>query len=805
MLQDLELAARQFRKSPAFTALASLTLALGIGGTTAIFSALYAVVLRPLPFPDSDRLIDVATAWQGGAGAISTGNFALIQREARAFSAVAARESATYNLTENGEPERILGARVSHQYFEVLGLAPSVGRVFDAAEDAPGHERVVVLSQRLWSRRYGSDRELVGKQIRLSGVVHDVIGVMPKAFELPGADVEVWTPIAFSPKHRENFDAHYLTVIGRLRPGVTKPQLDDDARALAAAMVRAAPRDNEGRALLATPILERIVGDTRQRLLLLLGAVALVLLIACTNVAGLLLARGASRAREISVRAALGATRSRIVRQLLTEALLLSGIGAAAGLLVAFAFLRFFVAQAPAGVPRLAEASLDATAFVVAIAAALLATVIAGLAPALRASRTNAAEALGATRGAVGVVRDPLRQGFIAAEVALALMLLMGAGLLVRSGRNLDRVSPGFDAEGVLSARLALPAASYPGEERPARAFGQMVERLKSAPGVADAAASSRPPLIGDVTYGLLPEGWPNEPKSRINSRLQLVTPGYLDMMRIPLRQGRSLTSDDRGGQTRVAIVNETLARRAWPGQNPIGKRFACCEGSDAEPSWKEVVGVVADTRARGLGAADATELYIPIDQSPARGFDAIGRSVTLLARSKDGRPETLVSAIRAAVRDEDPSLPLYDVALMTTRLRSSTAAAGFNAMLLGTLSGVGLLLAAVGLYGVIAYLVSLRTREIGVRMALGARPRDVMALVMGQGLRSVLLGLGLGTFGCFAQAQAFERLLFGISGRDPATFAVVAALLVAIALVASALPARRAARIEPIAALAEG
>lgn len=798
---DAAYALRQLRRAPGFAAAAVLTLGLGIGGTTAIFSAFDAVVLRPLPFPEPDRLIDVATAWQGGPGAVSAGNFALIARHSRAFQALATRNGATYNLTGDGEPERVAGARVSHEYFSVLGLSPALGRVFGPAEEEPGNEHVVVLSQRLHQRRFGADPAVVGRRIELGGVPHEVLGVMTAGFEIPGDDAELWKPIAFTAEQRGSFDAHYLGVLGRLRPGVTPEQLADDLGRVAAELVRAQPRDNEDRRLVAVPLVERVAGDNRARLAILLAAMALVLLIACANVANLLLARLALRERELAVRAALGAGRGRLARQLLAEAFVLCSLGGLLGLLLATLSLRLLVAHAPPGVPRLDQAALDPRALALAAAVVLAATLAAGLAPAAQAGRAEPGGRLG-RRGSVGGVRDRLRQALIAGEVGLALMLLTGAGLLVRSGANLDRVPPGFDASDLLSARLALPAAAYPGDELPARAFAGIVERLRQSPGVAGAAASSRPPLIGNITYGLLPEGRAPEPRNRINSRLQLVTPGYLELLRIPLRRGRYFDESDRRGAPRAMIVNETLARQAFPGRDAIGRRIDCCESDGGRPIWKEIVGVVGDTRARGPAEAGFAEFYLPIDQAPMRAFDAASRSLTLVVRPAGGEPERLAGALRQAVREVDPSLPLYDVATMASRLRGSTRVLRFNAALLALLGGVGLALAAVGLYGVIAYLVGQRTREIGVRVALGARPAQVVGLLVGQGLRALAAGLLLGALGCLAQARLLEGALFGVSARDPATLGVGAGLLLAVGLAAAALPARRAARLDPMRAL---
>lgn len=803
LAQDLRFALRSLRRDRGFTLVAVLTLALGIGATTALFAVIHAVVLNPLPFPESSRLVDLATTFQGGPGAVSVGNYFVIKERSRTFAGIAARSSATFNLTEGGEPERVLGAHVTAAYFDVLGLPPLLGRVFTEAEDQQGVARVAVISHGLFSRRFGGDRTVLGRTILLSGRPHTVIGVMPREFAIPEEEVEIWTPIAFGPER--SFDAHYLGVTARLAPGVTFEQLTADTAAITAAVREAAPRDNEGRAVSGAMMLDRIVGGYQERLYVLLGAVSLVFLIACVNVASLLMARGAARQRELAVRAALGASRLRIARQLMTEALVLCGFGGIAGLTLAAVALPVLVAGGPADVPRLAEARLGGVAIAAAALVALVATLIAGIAPALRESRTGLASSAGqASRGSIGGVGDRLRQAFVATEVALALMLLMGAGLLIRSAQNLDRVSPGFDPQHLLTARIALPALAYPGEDRPAAAVAQMVADLEGAPGVERAAASTRPPLIGDVNYGLRIEGRATSPRERVNARMQLITPRYLETMGVPVRTGRGFGAADRRDAPRVMIVNETLARLAWPNQSPLGKRIACCEGSDAEPAWKEIVGVVADTRARGIAAAPMAEFYLPMDQAPRRAFDANGRSITLVVRGASANPATLTPLIRDAVRRVDASVPLYDVATMASRVEASTAVMRFNRLLLSCLAFAGLALAAIGIYGVIAYVVGQRTREISVRMAIGAMPRDVILMVLRQGLGAVGVGVVMGAFGVFAQARAINSVLFEVSGGDPWTLLSVASLMMLFALGASVLPAWRASRIAPTRALAE-
>jgi putative ABC transport system permease protein len=800
---DLRFAARQIRSRPSFAGFAVLTLALGIGATTTLFTVLKAVVLQPLPFPAPERLIDVATEWQRSPGAVSVGNYFVIKETARTLESVAARSGATFNLSGVGDPERIQGARVTASYFDVFGVRPLLGRVFSEAEDERGEAPIAILAHGLFVRRFGADPHLVGRTVLLSGTPHLVLGVMPPDFGLPEDTTEIWTPIAFGPER--SFDAHYLTVTARLKAGVSKEQLRSDVLAISAAVRKAAPRDNEGRTFLATGLLARIVGDYRTRLLILLGAVTLVFLIACLNVASLLLARGTAREGEIRLRAALGASRARIARQLLAETLVLSSLGAIVGLILALVALPVFVSQSPSDVPRLSEARIDMEALLLASFAAFVATLLAGLAPALRASRAGLASGAAAgSRGSTEPCSDRLRHTLVAVEVGFALMLLMGAGLMVRSGLELDRVKTGFDPENLLSARLALPTAAYPGEVAPAAAVERIVSSLENSAGVSEAAASTRPPLIGDVTYGLRIEGRDPTPANRINGRMQLVTPGYIETMRVPLREGRTLTTSDRFGATRVMVISETLARTAWPNESPIGKRIACCEGTDSEPVFKEVVGVVADTKARGVASPSLSEFYMTLDQAPRRAFEANGGSITLIARAANGQPETLTTALRQSVRSVDAAIPLYDVATMSSRVAASTAVTRFNRLLLSCLGGVGLMLAAIGIYGVVAYLMSQRTREIGVRMALGARPADVLGLVVRQGLGAVTSGVVLGSLGVVAQGRALESVLFGVSGRDPLTLGAAALVLIVFAVAASALPSRRAVRIDPTKALAE-
>jgi predicted permease len=800
---DVAYAVRQLRAQPGFTAVAVATLALGIGGSVALYSVLDAVALRPLPYPRPDEIVVIATSWRNSPGAVSVGNYVTLQEETTAFASLAAVQGKTFNLADEGEPERVRGARVAHEYFDVMNVPAAIGRTFGPDEDQPGRDPVAVLGHGLWTRHFGADPGIVGRTIRLGGVPHQVVGVMPESFAIPPDDEQLWVPLALSPREREEFDAHYTTVFGRLAPGKTLADARAEMTRMGSFLQRLRPRENEDRTLLADPLIDRVVGEHRRRLVVMLAAVGLVLLIACVNVASLLLARGAARARELAVRTALGAGGRRLMRQLLTETGVLAVTGGAVGIALAAVLLRLMITYGPTDVPRLAEARLDGSAIAVALGLTVAATLAAGGVPAIRASRVDAAGGLGlGGRGGSTFVRDRLRRGLVIAEVAVAVMLVNGAALTLHSARNLSDVAPGFEPTGLLSVRVALPAQQYPGDEAPAGLFARVVDRLRTAPGVAEAAASSRPPLIGDVSYGLLPEGRSDEPQSRIDTRIQLVTPGYAEAMRLRVLEGRTIRDSDRRGAPRVLVVSDALARAAWPAQSAVGKRVACCEAIDGGPSWKEVVGVVAATRSRGPADDGATEAYLPMAQAPQRGFDATDRSVTILVRPQAGAPEALVGQVRAAVRAEDPALPLYDVATMRERLERTLAPARFTASLLGALGAVGLFLAAIGLYGVIAYLLGQRTQEIGVRLALGATRRDVVRLGLREGLWSAGAGVALGAVGCLLQAPLLERLLFGVAGRDGWTLVSVSAALLVVGLAASAIPARRASRIEPRTAL---
>ena len=805
LAQDLTYGVRSFRKSPGFSFIAMLTLAVGIGATTAIFSAVHAVVLRSLPFADPDRVVRVSGVWRGEPGAgTSAGNFVDTRTQSTSFEHLAAVQYSSFNLAEGDAPERIVGARVSRGFFSIFGVRPLLGRVLLDEEDQPGREQVVVLSHKLWTRRFGADPAIIGREVPLSSRPYTVVGVMPPSFDLTVESEDLWVPIAFTPERMAMHDEHYLTVYGLLKRGVSLERAQRDLDAVVRVGRERYPQENSKWVLTVQTFATTFIGDYRQRLLILLGAVGFVLLIACGNVANLLLARGATRQKEIAIRTALGAGRGRIVRQLLTESVVLGLAGAIVGIALAYWGVSALVSASPPGVPRLEQARVDGVVLGFTLLVALASSLVFGLIPALRVSRPNLQGVLkeGGRSSAAGAPRDRVRSGLVIGEVALALTLLVGAGLLIRSALQLQSVRPGFDPSGVLSARVALPKQQFEEATRVQTAFHQMVDALQRAPGVRSAAVVSQTPLTGGGgSNGLVPEGKTLSLENAINSQLRIITPDYLKTMRIPLLSGRAFTAQDIAGENRVMIISERLAREAYPGQDPIGKRMSCCEGAPDDPRWKTVVGVVGNVRWRSLAEEASPEFYLPIDQVPAEAWDWVQRSMTLVART-DGNAEMLTAAMRDAVRSVDPGLPLYSVATMEQRMSDSLAQDRFNTLLLGLLGAIGLLLAAVGIYGVIAYFVSQRTQEIGVRMALGATAGNVLSLMARQGMRPVVIGVALGVLTALAATRVLRGSLYGIGANDPFAFLAAVLVLMAVGVFATYLPARRATRVDPTTAL---
>ncbi len=804
--QDLAYGCRTLLRNPGFSVLALVTLGIGIGATTAIFSAVNAVILQPLDVPAVGRVMLISEEWHGLRSNVSVGNYIdwTAANTARPmFSAMGTINWGNFTLTGGDQPERVLGARANTSYFRVMQVAPQIGRVFSEEEDRPGGPRVVVLSHRLWARRFASDSAVLRQTLPLNGQPYQIIGVMPPGFDFTAGTEEFWLPAAFTPEQRAQHDEHYLTVYGRLAPGATREAADAMLRPVMKGLSERYPDANGKNTILIEPMMAQFVGDARQQLWLVLGAVALVMLIACANVANLLLARGAARAREFAIRASIGAGKSRLLRQLLAESGVLALAAAVGGLGVAGLVIRTLVAAAPPGVPRLEQARLDPATLAFALLLSLLSVVVFGLAPALRAAATDLQSTLrtGQSRGG-GTGRDWLRQGLVTAEVALALVLLVAATLLVRTAIHLQRLDPGFEPRGVVTARLSLPAEGYAAPESARQAFETVLTNLAAAPGVGRAALVTQVPMgPGGSDNGLVPEGKPLNGENAVGARFRLVSLGYFTTMGIPVRRGRDFTPDDRAGAPRAMVVNETLARALFPGQDPIGKRVACCEGAREDPKWKTIVGVVGDVRSQGPDQAVATEFFLPIAQAPDPAWTWVGRTMNLVVRGR-GDPLALTPALREAVRRVDPGLPLYRIGTMESVLSGSLVAVRFRTALLAALAGIGLLLAMVGIYGVVAFLVTRRRSEIGVRMALGASPRDVLRLVVGQGLRPVLAGIVLGGVAAFATTRLLASWLRGVTPTDPTTFAGVALALVAVAIAASLIPARRATRVQAVEAM---
>jgi putative ABC transport system permease protein len=801
LVQDITFALRHFLSQPAFTIVALLTLAIGIGATTAIFSAVNAVVLEPLPLPSPDRLVNVYEDYRGRPGGVSAGNFTDARAAATTFEGLAAAQYSSFNLSREDSAERITGARVTASFFDVFAVRPALGRAFTAAEDEPGHEQVVVLSHRLWTRRFGADPSIVGADVRLGGRPFRVLGVMPASFDLTADSEELWVPIAFTAERKATHDEHYLTVFGRLKPGVSREQALGELTRIAQVIRTQFPRDAQELGFQVISMTDDVVGDYRARLFVLLGAVGFVLLIACGNLANLLLARGAARSGELAIRAALGAGRARIVRQLLTESVLLAMFASVLGLALAQMGIRAMVAFSPPGVPRLDQARLDGIVLFFTAGVALLSALIFGLAPAVRAAKTDLQTALRESGRGSGGVRDRLRTLLIVGEIALALLLLSGASLLIQSALALQRVPPGFKPDRVLSARLSLPAEQYEAADRAQQTFESILEQARAIPGVEAAAVTSQVPRgRGGNGNGLVPEGRIQDAAHSIASRLRMVTPGYFEAMGIPIIRGRALNDRDRRGGQKVMVISEALARAAWPGEDPIGRRISCCE-KDADGGFKTVVGVAGDVRSNAPGDAPTPEFYLPIAQIPVEAWNWIQRTMYVVIRTK-GDPASAADPLRGIVRRSAPDVPLFDVRTMEERLGASLSTARFNMLLLTLLGAIGLLLAAIGIYGVIGYFVSRRTQEIGVRMALGATRADVVRLVVRQATLPVAAGLVLGVVASVALTGVLQAQLFGVSARDPLTLAGVAVLLGCVGLIASLVPARRAASVNPTQAL---
>ena len=804
LLQDVRYGLRMIWKNPGFTFVAVMALALGIGANTAIFSVVNAVVLRPLPYRDSNNLVVIwGNLNRPGLEEIvqSAPEYVDLRARNRAFDEVAAYDTQGFNLTGLDEPERVQGAVVTSSLFPLLGIEPERGRAFSAEEDQPGHEQVVILSHGLWQRRFGSDTNLVGKTITLDGKSVNVVGIMPAGFNFPDNTIEVWKPVAFDADllSENNRGSHFLTVIGRLKPGVTLEQAQADVSSVARGITQEHSGNYpNGFGATVKTLHEQTVGDVRTALFVLLVAVGFVLLIACANVANLLLARATARQKEVAIRTALGASRLRVIRQLLTESVLLSLMGGALGLLFAMWGVDVLVALGPASIPRLDEIGLDARVFAFTAIVSVLTGLLFGLAPALQASRTDLNESLKEGGRSTGEGRARVRGVLVVSEFALALLLLTGAGLMIRSFARLREVNPGFRPENLLTMRIVLPQSKYTTFQKGQTFFQELFERLKNQRGVKSVGAINQIPFGGgggDRSFFI--EGRPvPENQSAPDEQLRFVSADYFGTMGISVIKGREFSDRDVPDATRVAIVNDALARKYWPNESPVGKRIAF--GRDAK-NWWEIVGVVANVRYKGLDAQEKPQLYVPFLQ-PLFEDSKVG-SMYLVVRT-DSDPAGMTATVRHEVAAIDRDQPISDIKSMDERIGASLSERRFDMLLLGLFAFVALVLAGVGIYGIMAYSVTQRTHEIGIRMALGAQPRDVLKLILGRGMILALVGVCLGLVSALALTRLMASLLFNVSATDPLTFAGVSMMLTTVALLACLLPARRAMRVDPMVAL---
>ncbi|HEX8142216.1 MAG TPA: ABC transporter permease [Pyrinomonadaceae bacterium] len=800
--QDLRYGLRTMLKNPGFTGVAVLALALGIGANSAIFSVVNSILLRPLPFKDPDRLVMVWHSYPklDLIAPVSPPGFTDYGARTDVFENAAVASGGSANLTGAGEPERIQARAVTASFFPTLGVTPALGRTFLQEEDQPSHEHVVVLSHGLWQRRFGADPAIVGQTIMLDGEGYNVVGVMPESFRMFGQD-DLWAPLALtaeqlSPKRR---GSEFLLMIARLKPGVSLEQAQAVMDTVAGQIRQNNPQNypNDGSwGVKVKSVYEETVGDIRPALLVLLGAVGFVLLIACANVANLLLARASVRRKEIAIRTALGAGRRRLIRQLLTESVLLSLVGGGLGMVLAVWGVDVLVKLNQNNIPRAQEVGIDGRVLAFTCGLSLLTGILFGLAPALQASKTELTEALkegGRTSG--GSHRARVRNLLVISEIALALVLLIGAGLMVKSFSRLSHVNPGFEPQNLLTMQVALPSTKYSEPKRRADFYRQALEKIKTLPGVQSAGAVSHLPLSGSVGSGFFSiEGRAESPGEQLpHTDLRASTPDYLQTMGIPLLKGRYFNERDTEASPNVAIVDETLARRYWPNEDPIGKRISFNRRENADV-WREVVGVVGAVRHKALDADYRGQLYFPHPQNPWGGMYLVVRTMN--------EPASMAAMVRDAIQSVDKDQPVYRVMTMETLLAESVAQRRFSMLLLTLFAVVAVLLAIVGLYGVMSYGVSQRTHEIGIRMALGAQAGDVLRMVVGQGLLLALIGVGAGLLASLALTRVMSSLLFGVSARDPFMFVSIPLILAAVALLACYIPARRATKVDPMIAL---
>jgi len=798
---DLRYGLRMLAKNPGFTIVAVIALALGIGANSAIFSVVNTVLLRPLPYRNPEQLVMV---WEENSkqgfpkDTPAAANYVDWRDQNHVFESIAAMADISFNLTGTGDPERIDGQRVSTSFFPLLGVEPQLGRAFRPEEDKPGANQVAVMSYGLWQRRFGADPGIIGKPISLNGKSFIVVGVMPRSFQFPRNN-QLWIPIAFDAKEAGNRGAHYLQVVARIRSGTTLEQAQAEMTTIAARLEKQYPATNTSIGAVVTPLHQQVVGKIRPALLVLLGAVAFVLLIACANVANLLLARAAVRQKEIALRLALGATRSRLIRQFLTESVLLASLGGAVGLLLSLAGLNVLKGFIPPNIPQAGNITIDGKVLIFTMLVSLATGLIFGLAPALQAAHFNLNDTLkeSGRDSDAGTRGNRIRGLLVISEVAVSFILLIGAGLLINSFVRLRNVDPGFRAANVLTMRIVLPEVRYPDRKGRAPFYDELIRRVEALPGVMSAAVVTDVPLTNSGnSVGVSIEGRADPAPDRVPIVItRMISPNYFKTMGIPLRQGRELNQGDKADSSPVVVISETTARLFWPGADPLGKRIKVGVGPNNSNQWLSVVGVVKDVRNDELGIEPKPQMYLPHAQNEF--FDPRA----LVVRTNVD-PLSLAATVRRTVWEIDKDQPVSDISSMEQVVAESVARQRFSMLLLGVFAGLALVLAAVGIYGVMSYAVAQRTHEIGIRMALGAQRSDVLKLTIGQGLRLVVSGVVIGFAAAFALTRVMASLLFGISPTDSTTFITISLVLISVAALASYIPALRATRVDPMFAL---
>ena len=805
LLKDLRYGFRGLLKHPSFAAIVITTLGLGIGASTAIFSVVNSVVLKPLPYRQADRIVAIQELNPAGRRVqVTAANFHDWRQQNSVFEHLAAIKIATANLALSDQAERLAIAQTSANFFSVFGVDAAQGRLFIPSDEQAGHAPIVVLSHVLWQRRFGGDKDIVGKSITLDGKPYTVAGVVQTGFQYPDK-TELWLPpLRLVPELNERMDVTqnrgmgYLSAVALLKPGVTLPQAASEMETITTRLRQQYPESNNRRFNRVVGLQEHLVGDTNRMLWLLFGAVTFVLLIACANIANLLLASSATRQKEMSIRSALGASRWRVIRQLFTESALLALAGGAFGFLLSFWLLSFIKKLLPGDFPRLDEIQVDWRVLGFALVASVLTGILFGFAPALQFIRGNVQESIRETgRGSVGSLRQSrFRQVLIIAEVALSVVLLAGAGLLFRSFMHLHAVQTGFVPQQVLTARLSPSGTNFREDADYISFYQRAIERIEAIPGVQEVGTINTLPLEKGPTTGFRIEGQPvTTPDKWPMANYRSVTPNYFRAMSIPVLQGRPFTDQDNASTTLGMIVNEVLAERNFPGQNPIGKRitFGGTDRNNA-PAWFEIVGVVGNVRSLELREAPEPELYFASFQDPFAQVSVVVRSSV--------EPGSIAASLRQAVTEVDRSVPVSDVKTMEHLVSESVTQPRFNLFLLGLFSVIALLLSAAGIYGVTAYTVTQRTHEVGIRLALGAQVGDVLRLILRQGMAVILIGVGVGLVAAFALLRLMKSLLFGVSETDPLTFVAITVLLMAVALLACYIPARRATKVDPLEAL---